>query len=133
MSIKFYTYWEDKPRQYEVNDHPSLVDDSFFEPLEKLVARILRGESTTLDISTANVGNYEYDDSVDDSVFDSNIDEFDDLTDIDEAKRIIRELKKSASEASPARSSVSPRAEEAPAAGSIENSSSGNKAVEEEK
>lgn len=88
--VKFYTFYEDKPQNYEVNDQPSLTDDSFYEPLESVVARILRGESTTLDISTANAGIYDYDDAVDDSVFDSNVSDIDDLTDIDVLKDRLR-------------------------------------------
>lgn len=97
--VKFYTFYEDKPQNFEVNDQPSLTDDSFFEPLENLVARILRGESTTLDISTANAGNYDFDDIPDDSVFDADVSDIDDLTDIDVLKdrlrRVENELKNS--------------------------------------
>lgn len=88
--VKFYTFYEDKPQNFEVNDQPSLTDDSFYEPLESLVSRILRGESTTLDISTANAGNYDFDDIPDDSVFDVDVSDIDDLTDIDILKDRLR-------------------------------------------
>lgn len=92
--VKIYTWFNPPPVNCEVNTEPSLTDESFFEPLNTLVERIIRGESTTF--IDAYKGEFDYD-SDDDAILDnpeSDL-ELDDLTDIDLARDVVKNLKTS--------------------------------------
>ena len=111
--MKFLTFWEafelptDK-KNYEVNTAPSLTVDDGYEDLVDMIPRIIRGDVPVRQLSYELQG-----DIVDDDFDRPVVDNLDDLTDIDSSKIILET----------ARSSASPRAEEAPAAGSDNKSS----------
>lgn len=87
--IKIYTWYDPPLITPEVNTEPSLTDDSFFEPLNVLVQKILRGESTTLGDSTAAMFEYDGEQECD---FDATESDFapDDLTDIDISREAVK-------------------------------------------
>lgn len=92
--VKIYTTYSPPPTHCELNTDPSLTDESFFEPLNVLVERIIRGESTTY--MDAYKGEFDYD-SDDDAILDNPESDFEmeDLTDIDFARDTIRTFRAS--------------------------------------
>lgn len=91
--VKIKTYWQavqETKRDHEVPVGESLTVQDGYESLEDMIPRIVRGE-----IRPA-VPEFEFKGEVEDSVFDQPVyDQFDDLTDIDEAKKVISSLRNS--------------------------------------
>lgn len=88
--VKIKTYWQavqETERDHEVPTGESLTIQDGYESLEDMIPRIVRGE-----IRPA-VPEFEFKGEVEDSVFDYPVyDQFDDLTDLDDAKKVISSL-----------------------------------------
>lgn len=81
--IKIHTFYDATTSKPEYNDQPSKTESDFYEPLNVLVHKIIRGEK----VKMSSLDSYEFADvgKVSDYVFDGTSSDagVDDLTDID--------------------------------------------------
>lgn len=91
--VKIKTYWQavqEPERDWEVPSGETLTVQEGYESLEDMIPRIVRGEIRPV------VPEFEFKGEVEDSIFDYPVyDQFDDLTDLDDAKEVISSLRNS--------------------------------------